>query len=404
MRRLLWIGDAAVATGFAKNTHACLEVLRRTWDVHVLALNYRGDPHAYPYPLWPAVGNNPHDGFGLSRIADLVRSLRPQMIVIQNDPWNIPSYLDELVAEKLTQVPVVAVVAVDGKNCAAYDMNPLHLAIFWTQFAADEAKRGGYGGPTSVIPLGVDLDVFKPMDQVHARQSLQFKAGKEGPVDGLRDAFIVGNVNRNQPRKRMDLTIRYFAEWVKSYKIDNAYLFLHVAPTGEMGVSVKQLMNYYGVHKRIILAEPPMGQGYSEATVAATYNTFDVQITTTQGEGFGLTTLEGMACGIPQIVPDWSALGEWAKSAVYAVPCTSTAVGPPYVNVIGGIADEKLFIDGLQYLYKDRAARERMSHAGLALAREPRFRWENIGLQMATELDKVVNLAIEDVPPGERAI
>ncbi len=38
--KLLWVGDATVATGFAKVTHNVLDVLKEHWDVSVLGLNY----------------------------------------------------------------------------------------------------------------------------------------------------------------------------------------------------------------------------------------------------------------------------------------------------------------------------------------------------------------------------
>src|SRR4030042_4693883 len=110
-----------------------------------------------------------------------------------------------------------------------------------------------------------------------------------------------------------------------------------------MGYDVRQLMRYYGFtkeDKRLILAEPHIGHGVEEEMLPSVYSSFDVQLTTTQGEGWGLTTMEGMACGVPQIVPDWSALGEWAREAALLVPCSTHAVTPNGVNVVGGAPDK----------------------------------------------------------------
>lgn len=360
-RKLLWIGDAAVATGFARCTHETLKgFLAAGWEPHVLGLNYLGDPHDFPYPIYPCWPGR--DMFGLGRTAELVSKIKPDLVVVQNDPWNVPEYV-----KRIGNVPVMASIPVDGKNCRGAQLNGLAHAVFWTDFGLKEARKGGYAGEASVIPLGVDLEVFKPMPKQEARRLCGL------PVR-LKDAFIVGNVNRNQPRKRLDLTIEYFAQWVHQHKITDAYLFLHVAPTGEQGYDVSQLMQYYGLANRLILAEPPIGTGASEHLVTATYCSFDVQVSTTQGEGWGLTTMEGMACGVPQIVPEWSALAEWATPSI-AIPCTSRAVTPNMVNIVGGVPDRELFVQALHRLYTEHWTRQSMRDAGLVLVQRDEYRW-----------------------------
>lgn len=389
MRRLLWVGDAGCPSGFARATHETLDVMRESWDVTVLGINYRGDPHSYPYPMYTAMPGG--DAFGLGRLIWMMDKVQPDVVILQNDPWNIRFYTDLLkTIPEYKDVPVIAAVAVDGLNCRGSELNDLTHAIFWTQFGLDEARKGGYRKNATIVPLGVDTDVYRPIDRHEARRL-------KGLPKSLDDVFIVGNVNRNQPRKRLDLTIRYFASWVNTAKISDAYLYLHVAPTGDIGFDVKNLMEYYGVKDRLILMEPAVHYGVTEEQMVETYNCFDVQITTTQGEGFGLTTFEGMACGIPQIVPNWAALGELVKGAAWMVPCTSTCVGPPYVNVLGGVVDENKFIDALHALYTYPEYRTRNSAAAIERANEPRYRWKNV----AQAFTDAVELALD--PMHEKA-
>lgn len=382
MKKLLWVGDAGVPSGFAKATHAILETLRHEYEVTVLGMNYQGDPHQFPYEIYAAAPGG--DTFGIGRLIFMCDKVQPDMIVIQQDGWNIPYYTKQLKRfPEHANIPVVGAIAVDGKNFQGQWLDGLSLAIFWTEFARNEAEQGGWKGPSAVIPLGVDLNLFQPRDKHDARSR---KLPKE-----LDDAFIVGNVNRNQHRKRLDLTIKYFAEWVKQFSIDDAYLYLHIAPTGDTGSDVRQLARYYGIGHRLATAEPMTFYGDTEDQMVDTFNCFDVQVSTTQGEGFGLTTFEGMACGVPQIVPDWSALGELCKDASLLVPCTSTAIGPPYENVIGGVADEEQFITTLQSIYdKEPSARSMVSYLGTKRVSEDRFRWENIGQRYLDVLREVV--------------
>ena len=381
MRRLLWVGDAGCPSGFAKATHSILEVLRHQFDVTVLGINYRGDPHGYPYPIYAAAPGG--DAMGVGRLVWMCDLVKPDVIIIQNDSWNLQAYVQQLrLFKEYEGVPIVAIVAVDGNNFQRTWLDGLAHVIFWTQFALDEARASGFNGLATVIPLGVDTSVFAPMPKVEARELRG--------IGKANNAFIVGNVNRNQPRKRWDLTIKYFADWALSNTILDAYLFLHVAPTGDMGIQIQQLAAYYGVLERLILVQPPTFYGVPDEMLAATYNCFDVLVSTTQGEGFGLTALEAMACGIPCVLPKWSALGDWARPAAWMVSCSTTTIGPPYVNVIGGVPDQTSFINALDTLYNDKHTRAEYAERGLALAREARFSWDHIGQRYAWVLAQLL--------------
>ena len=397
-KKLLWIGDACCDSGFARATHYTLTTLKDLFDVAVLGLNYLGDPHSYPYPIYPVWPGG--DSFGIGRLEKIVPFVRPDVVVIQNDPWNIPFYMEMLQFAK--KIPVVAILAVDGLNCRGGDinaakdvtgrpltldelkvrgLNDLKLAIFWTEFGRREAVEGGCKVSTAVIPLGVDLSVYTPLDRKACRREV---LGDEIPEN----AFLVGNVNRNQPRKRMDLTIAAFAEWIYRHRIRDAYLMLHVAPTGEDSFDLKQLVGYFdriypGVSKRVMLSNPGAFNGLLESTLAKLYNCFDVGITTSQSEGFGLPTLEMMACGVSSILPDHSAFSEWASGAAQMVPCSTMACTPNSVNVIGAVVEHEGLIQALhrKYMNRDLCVLE-----SLAVAGDPRYDWGSIGVNVGMKI------------------
>lgn len=391
--RLLWNGDACVATGFARVTHKVLETLAKTWEPHVLGINYHGDPHDYPYRVYPAGKDG--DLWGLNRIEKLARQLEPEIIVVQNDPWNVSHFVRALAGK--TAAPLVAYMPVDGDNCQGRNLVGLSRAIFYTSHGRREAHLGGYTGPSDAINLGVDTVTYQPVEREQARRSL----GLSPRV--LPGAFIVGNVNRNQPRKRLDLTLAYFAEWITGRQIRDAYLYLHLAPTGDLGWDVMQLARYYGIEDRVLVRRDlELGVGLPEPRLAEVYSAFDAQLSTTQGEGFGLCTLEGMACGIPQVVPDWSALGEWVTAGAIKVPCTNIAVTPRNVNAIGGVADRAAVVEALDTLYRDPARRAELGAEALALAREERFQWADVGRRFALALSETLadHRAANPTPPA----
>jgi D-inositol-3-phosphate glycosyltransferase len=407
-KRLLWVGDAACPSGFARATHEILDVAKHSYDVHVLGINFSGDSSTaaqYDYPIYTCWFGG--DGFGIGRIIQICDIVKPDLIVLQNDGWNVPLYTRHLRQFKeYAGVPIVAVVPVDGKNFQGHWLKDVAHAVFWTTFGLAEARAGGYVGPASVIPLGVRREIYRPLDKNVCRRNRG--------LTSLGDAYIVGNVNRNQPRKRWDLTLRYFAKWIHgderlelrreedtvrgdpgTFKVRDAWLYLHVAPTGDMGIQIQQLASYYKILTRLALHEPPVWYGIGEQQMAETYNCFDLAITTTQGEGFGLTTLEAMACGVPVVVPDWSALGEWCAGAAWMVPCKTTEIGPPYVNVIGGVPDEYEFHNALSALYENPDYRETNSKAALERASQERFNWTYIGNTFVDVLNKVLAKPVE---------
>lgn len=386
--KVLWVGDAVCSSGFARSTHAvCDYIHSRGCEVNILGINYRGDPHPYPYDIYTAFPGG--DLFGMNRIVWMCDACSPDVIIIQQDPWHYPGYMHQLAkVPEYKKLPVIGFVAVDGLNCRGRDLNGLAMAIFWTQFGEEQARLGGYVGPSAVVPLGVNTTIYTPGDKREAREKLGLPAR-------LRDAYIVGNINRNQIRKRLDLTVRYFARWWKELGSPrDVFLFLHVAPSGENAFDLKQLAAYYEMLPQMILAEPPIWCGVEEPRMCETYRAFDVQISTTQGEGDGLTTKEGMACCIPQIVPQWSALGEWAVGAAHLVPCTTVAT-TLIVNSIGGVADETLFVDALHRVHAIEEYRQTLARKGYDCMHQDKYRWETVGRDFFGHLESVMATPME---------
>lgn len=390
--RVLWCGDAVASTGFARCSHAVCDALHSAGhEVHLLGINYFGDPHSHSYPVYPCVQptDGGHDRFGVCRLPRLAKRLNPDVIVILQDPWNIPGYIDALNQYEVT-TPVVGWLAVDAKNQKSTDLKGLSSVVVWCDFAKTELRRAGYEGPLSIIPLGVDHSKFYPVDQAESRALVCPDSLPSG-------AFIVGAVGRNQPRKRLDLTIQYFAEWIHSGLpgTDNTYLYLHVAPTGETGFDIVSLAKYYGIESRTALLQPPAGVGYTDDHMRAVYNSFDVYLSTSQGEGWGLPSLESMACGIPCVLPKWAAYEDWASAAML-VECSSNAVNAPLNSMaytLGGIPDCDGVVNVLSELRNRDSLRTRLSHEGLTLAKS--FSWRRTGELFTSHLEQFVSTLVK---------
>lgn len=381
--KVLWVGDVVQQTGFQRVTQNVLNYLHPLWDVTVLGINYNGDPHSLPYPVYPAhLGG---DSMGVGRLRAVVEYIQPDVVMILQDPWIVTEFLKEMVN---IPVPVVAYMPVDGKNMMkATELNGLGRAVWYTKFGQTEAEEGGYTGPSDVIPHGVDTSIYVPGDREDARRYLGLtKAIGEG-------AFLVGNINRNQPRKRLDLTVEVFAKWWKQAGSPvNAYLFLHCSRF-DTGYDVVQLSRYYGIPKNLILSKSRLGTGdaVSESDLVRMYQAMDVMMSTTQGEGWGLTTHEGMACGIPQILPDWAALGEWTRGASELVPVDSLTVTPKGINVVGATPSVAGMVEAIHRAYTSAEWRTTFGQVAHVRATEPRFCWPNVGARFDRVLREVIS-------------
>lgn len=394
--KALILGDAVVPTGFAKCTHSLANYLHNRGDeVVILGVNYYGDPHPYPYPIYPCLNyaDGCRDMFGIDRLPKMIIRESPDILVILTDPWHIPNYLDYLEqfaksrvkvgASPIPDIPIVGWLAVDGENHRGATLNRLNAVVVWTEFAKTELSKSGYEGPITVSPLGVDTTIFKPKDKQECRSHVL-------PPQIPSDSFIVGVVGRNQHRKRLDLTLQYFSEWIREHNISNAYLYLHVSPTGDQGVDIPSLVNYFNLNGKVIRPNLLAGTGLTDELMCDTYNSFDVYITTTHGEGWGLPTLEAMACGVPCIVPNFSGLGSWAKPASL-IPCfdiTMTAPAGGHLYIIGKTPDKVAFTDELYRVYRNPTRRARMTKAGLELSST--LTWENSAKGVAECLDQTL--------------
>lgn len=375
--RLLWIGDALVPTGFATVTHAVLNHLRHDWEVVVSGVNYDGSAHKLPYQVLPAWQGA--DMWGLNRFPHLCAEFDPAAVIINNDWWNVAAFAK--IAPK--DVPVIGYMPVDGGNldpAAMRELDKLHAAVWYTNYGHAEAVKAGFKGGRHVIPHGIDTRVFQPLRRYEARRLLDLNAP--------RNAFIVGNLNRNQPRKRLDLSIQIFADWIKRHRVTNAFLLLHCAQK-DTGWDLRRVAAFHGVADRLLLTGGEnMRDLQSPRHLQLIYSSLDVQISTTLGEGWGLTTMEGMACGIPQIVPDSSALAEWAVPAV-KIPCSRLLMNAE-INTAGALVDHEPFVAALQSLYTDKALRETISAQGIAHVRRIDFDWQNIAEQFHAILTPAV--------------
>lgn len=391
-RRLLLFADFACHTGFARVAESVAKHWLERWDISVLALNYHGDPtpHQQFFRLYvPALGG---DMYGYNRVQSVVAAVQPDLICIVNDPWVCAEYLKRLPVDA---PPVVLYMPVDGPRLSPTYVRPLNRAahaVAYTQFGLAELRRAGLTIPASVLPHGIDPALFHPVPQAEARA----RAGMDP------DTYAVLVLDRNQHRKHLDLAFEAFARFAEG-KPPTVKLWYHGAVDDE-GWSIEDLANSFDIGDRLLLTHRDLTatRGIPLADLKYVYSAADMKLSTTGGEGWGLTTMEAMACGVPCIVPRFSALGEWTDDQVVYTPVERVRVHTGGMNTRYGEINPAVVATQLDELYASAAVRHRIGEAGRQRVTQERFSWSTIAAQFEAVFDQA--LAGRTEQPARRIV
>ncbi len=143
--------------------------------------------------------------------------------------------------------------------------------------------------PVSVIPFGIDTEVFKPK-QVNSL----FK-----PTD-----FILGSIKPVEKLYNIDVLIKAFALLLSKH----SNLKLLIIGEGTALKELKELGKSLGVYQNIVFT----GR-IPHSEISNYYNMLDVLVNISEYESFGVSVVEAMACGIPVVVTNVGGLKEVVK-------------------------------------------------------------------------------------------
>lgn len=156
-----------------------------------------------------------------------------------------------------------------------------------------------FNGVISMIPYSVDTDVFCPRNKVALRDELQLP----------RDAFLIAWIGRISPFDKADLLplLRVFQWLLRDNPAGDAFLL--IAGSGEKRFIdlVRTYAADLGIADRILIKEPlPVDQRHLFHAAA---DVFVSPIDNVQEVG-GITPIEALASGVPQVVADWNSYRE----------------------------------------------------------------------------------------------
>jgi glycosyltransferase involved in cell wall biosynthesis len=308
---LAYCDSPTCATGFATVSRNILSGLYATgrYDIDILGINYWGDPHEFPFRIWPTGVNSDRDPYGRKKSFTMIQQMDYDILFFLQDTF-ILDFLPELhtrLRGSGKEFRSICYYPVDGtpKESWLHNVNACDYLVAYSNFGKDESLKAfpEIKAPL-VIPHGVNLKEYFIANEkdIMAFRSQFFGAQAK--------KFVFTNLNRNQQRKDIPRTIAAFAEFHK--EIPESLLYLHMAKK-DQGWDLPEVINAYGLDmtKDVIFPENfGPNQGYPRHIVNMVYNVSDCVISTTLGEGWGLSWIESMATKTPVIMPGNTAMIE----------------------------------------------------------------------------------------------
>lgn len=299
------------------------------------------EPYGEDFTVYPT------DGYGTP---EMVRSLlwteKPDILWFMTDPrfyewlWAIENEVRDI-------VPMVYYHVWDNWpapvfNRKWYQSNDVIACI--SKLTHDVVQEVAPEVESHYIPHAVNDSIFhiKPDHEIEKFRSDMFGEQKDR-------VYFFWN-NRNAKRKLSGSVLWWFNEFAEEVGPDNVCLVMHTNPKDKHGQDLlAMLADLDADDGRVKISRNVMTQ----QGLAALYNAMDCTINISDAEGFGLATLESLACGTPVIVNMTGGLQEQV-----------TADGETFFGV--GLEPVSKAIIGSQqvpYIYEDRVSGEQFKDA-----------------------------------------
>lgn len=311
------------------------------YDIDYFGINDRGnwkDPDEYPYRVYQAMPPGEQDPYGRSRFVDVLRGggfdLQPpwDIVFFLNDPFvlenpipffnlgTLPAGRDIQKTHYLKLPPetwfkTVGYFPVDSAVKPHWVLSAINLVdypVTYTAYGSREIIKADrqLDNPTGVKPLiiphGNNPADFYPLKPEVINQFKQdfFKGSVR------EETFVVIVVGRNQRRKDLPRAMKVFKEFQK--RRPDSFLYIHAEEREAWG-SLEEAALQFGLRRGRDWNYPEdfsATKGVPTNILNALYNCADVNLSMTQGEGWGLPLTEAMATKTINLAPAHTSIPE----------------------------------------------------------------------------------------------
>ena len=357
--KVLTLSDHPLSpSGVGTQTKYMIEGLLKTGDYQVVSLGGAVKHQNYQPMQTEEWGEDwkifPVDGYGTPDvIRSVLRNEKPDILWFMTDPrfWG---WLWQMEDEIRPIVPMVYYHVWDNfpppkYNKNSYDSNDVIVTI---SKVTDAITKAVTDKPDVIHhPHAVDTEIFKKLPEENVNT---FRLGSMGEDEKNPDRMVFFWNNRNARRKQSGTLIYWFKEFLDKVGHDNACLIMHTEPRDPHGQDLEHIIRELKLDQgQVMLSRekvPPAG-------LSMMYNMADCTINISDAEGFGLATLESLACETPIIVNMTGGLQEQVTDGeewfgIGIEPCSKAVIGSQEIPYIyEDRLNKEQFLESLENFY-----------------------------------------------------
>jgi glycosyltransferase involved in cell wall biosynthesis len=337
-KKILVISDHPLApSGVGTQTKYVIEALIETGKYKFICFGGAMKHHSYEPVRVEPYGDDwviyPVDGYGNQEmVRSAIFNQKPDMIWFMTDP-RFYGWLWDMENEIRTHIPMVYYHVWDNYPYPSYNKNfykSTDVIASISKVTHDIVDKVAPNVENHYVPHAVDTNIFKPLpDEV-----IQGIRKQNFGDDDSKVTFFWNN--RNARRKMSGSLIFWFNEFANEVGPENVRLIMHTDPKDPNGQDLDAILRELDiVDGRVLFSRNKV----SAQDLSAYYNMADCTINISDAEGFGLATLESLACQTPIIVSMTGGLQEQVTDGeewfgVGIEPAAKTIIGSQQVPFI----------------------------------------------------------------------
>jgi glycosyltransferase involved in cell wall biosynthesis len=356
-KNVLLFVDYVARTGFGTVSKNIVSEVKKAFGdnliLDIIAINYFGEPYyedENTYVVSAPLNDDNKDNYGRYFFLKVLKESDAYdgVFICQDVGIILPivEVMEHILKEKKkNNIKSFKAIYYFPVDCALVPALVNHLEFFdllvtYTQYGKDEVLklRPELKTKIKVIPHGNNSKEFYPIEDKN-----EVKKFRDEYFGENSSKYIITNVNRNQPRKDIPNTIFGFIEAKKLWpsNLPKPFLYLHCHPNDPLGWDIRGIMIQTELVEGIdfkLLPDEYLESGCEDEVVNKIYNASDIFLTTTLGEGWGLTFTEAAACKVPIVAPYSTSFMEMSNYGKNAYMLYSFY---PYCNQIDNVIREQ---------------------------------------------------------------
>jgi len=334
-------------------------------------------------------------GFAFAELPGVIQAEQPDVVLLYNDLSIICNYIEHIrkaIDCRFFKIWAYVDLTYLAPPSALIDIvnRDVERVFCFTSSWKTVLKNNGISRPVEVLPHASDPTMFRCIPKDLARQQL-----------GLpKDVFLFTSINKNIPRKRLDLLVISFVKLMVRFPTRNIFLLI-VADKGDHGgfslfdIFAREIklhggtVDMYG--NRLMITSKDTC--YKDEDINMLYNCGDAGVSCAEGEGFGLCSFEQMSVGVPQIMPSINGYTEYGTvdNSILVTPTMRCYVPSAHSAVTGEaqLVDPEVMSKAMERYVFDEDVRA--LHGRLAKETTARYSWAASASILIKRLERVKN-------------